>query len=207
MDSDGVWRTIDAERLSLADLLDDLSDDEWETPSLCAGWRVKDVAAHLTLAHMSPATALHELVRARSFHRAIRDTAVRQASLPGTELSARLRSMTGSRRTAPGVTPLEPMLDLLVHGQDIVVPLGRTRPVPRDAAAAAASRAWDLNWPFRTRRRLRGLRLVASDVDWQVGRWPEVRGPIAALLLLVTGRGAAHGALAGDGAAQLVTRG
>ncbi len=61
--------------------------------------------------------------------------------------------------------------------------------------------------PFRTRRRLRRLRLVASDVDWSVGRGPEVRGPIAALLLLVTGRSAAHGALTGDGAAQLATRG
>ncbi len=54
MDLDGVWRTIDAERRSLADLLDGLSPAEWATPSLCDACRVGDVAAHLTLAHMSP---------------------------------------------------------------------------------------------------------------------------------------------------------
>ena len=52
MDRDEVWRAIDAERISLADLLDSLGEREWETPSLCAGWRVRDVAAHLTLAQI-----------------------------------------------------------------------------------------------------------------------------------------------------------
>ena len=52
MDRDEVWRAIDGERVSLADLLDSLGDQEWETPSLCAGWRVRDVAAHLTMAHL-----------------------------------------------------------------------------------------------------------------------------------------------------------
>src|SRR4028119_1253285 len=51
MDLDDVWRTIDSERTSLADVIDDLSPAEWETPSLCAGWRVRDVAAHPTPAH------------------------------------------------------------------------------------------------------------------------------------------------------------
>ena len=54
MDLDEVWRSIDSERASLADLLDDLSPAEWETPSLCEAWRVREVAAHLTLAHTGP---------------------------------------------------------------------------------------------------------------------------------------------------------
>jgi uncharacterized protein (TIGR03083 family) len=80
MDRDEVWRAIDGERGSLADLLDSLGDQEWETLSLCAGWRVRDVAAHLTLAQMGVFPAAVAAVRARgNFDRMIRDSAVRQA--------------------------------------------------------------------------------------------------------------------------------
>ena len=86
---------------------------------------------------------------------------------------------------------MEPLIDVLVHGQDIALPLGRTRPMPTAAAAAAAQRAWDMGFPFRARKRLAGLRLAATDADWAVGSGEPVEGPIAALLLLVTGRDAA----------------
>jgi uncharacterized protein (TIGR03083 family) len=184
-----VWRVIDEERTSLADLLEDLTDEEWEQPSLCSAWRVRDVAAHLTLAHLGWGPAVVELLRARGgFNRMIRDTALRQARLPVEEFPLRLRAMVGSRRKAPGVTPLEPMLDVIVHGQDLTVPLGRHRPVPREAAATAATRAWEKNWPFRTRRRLHGLQLVATDTSWTAGSGLPVHGPIADLLMVVTGR-------------------
>jgi uncharacterized protein (TIGR03083 family) len=199
-----VWRVIDEERTSLAGLLEELTAEEWERPSLCEGWRVRDVAAHLTLAQLDAGAAAVALVRAGgSFNRMIRDTAIRQASLPVEEYPRRVRAMVGSRRKAPGVTALEPMLDVIVHGQDITVPLGRSRPVPPAPAAVAASRAWTLNWPFRTRRRLGGMRLVATDADWSVGSGSTVEGPIAALLLLVTGRTARLTELTGPGADQL----
>jgi uncharacterized protein (TIGR03083 family) len=204
MDLDDVWQTIDAERSSLADLLEDLSPAEWATPSLCDAWRVGDVAAHLTLAHMSPLEAAIGAVRARgSFDGMIRDTALRAASLPRVECPRRLRAMVGSRRTAPFVTPTEPLLDVLVHGQDIAVPLGRNRPMPTDAAVVAAARVWDTGFPFRARRRLQGFRLTATDTDWTVGSGLPVEGPIAALLLLVTGREAALDRLDGEGAHRL----
>jgi uncharacterized protein (TIGR03083 family) len=114
--------------------------------------------------------------------------------------------MVGSRRTAPFLTPLEPLLDVLVHGQDIALPLRRNRPMPAPAAAAAAQRAWDLRFPFRAQRRLAGLRLSATDADWAVGAGAPVEGPIAALLLLVTGRDAALDQLTGDGVRTLRRR-
>src|SRR5690242_5781395 len=207
MNRDEVWQTIDEQRTSLADLLDDLSAEEWEQPSLCDGWRVRDVAAHLTLAQVAALTAAVALVRARgSFHRMVRDTAVRQARLPVEEYAVRLRAMVGSRRKAPGVTHLEPLLDVLVHGQDIAIPLARPRPMPAHAAAAAATRAWGMGWPFHAERRLSGLRLVATDHPWSVGQGRTVEGPIAALLLLVTGRPAAVTQLSGAVAGELTQR-
>ena len=136
MDQDEVWQAIDAERASLADLLDSLAEQEWETPLLCAGWRVRDVAAHLTLAHMGAFPAAVALVRAPGeLQRMVRDTARRQAALPVREYAPRLRAMAGSRRKAPGVSHLEPLIDVLVHGQDIMIPLaaerGSYRPGPR----------------------------------------------------------------------------
>jgi uncharacterized protein (TIGR03083 family) len=208
-DADAVWAATDRERLDLADLLDDLAPAEWEQPSLCAGWRVRDVAAHLALAQTGAGRAVLDLMRARgSLQRMIHDTAVRHAALPPAQLAEQIRSMAGSRRTAPGVTPLEPLLDVLTHGQDIAVPLGRQRTMPVAAAAAAATRVWDMPWPmsstFSPRRRLAGLRLVATDVDWSVGEGDAVQGRIQDLLMVLTGRTAAVAEqLAGPGASRL----
>jgi uncharacterized protein (TIGR03083 family) len=196
LDEDAVWAATDRERSSLADLLDDLDEAEWDVPSLCTGWRVREVAAHLALAHTGPGAALTAMVRARgSFDRMVRDTALRHAAAPPAQLAGEIRAMVGSRRKAPGITHLEPLLDVLVHGQDIAVPLGRPRAVPVDAAVAAATRVWTTPWPLSTafscRHRLRGLALVATDADWRAGAGDRVEGPIGALLLLLTGRTAA----------------
>jgi uncharacterized protein (TIGR03083 family) len=207
MNIDDVWQSIDAERADLADLLDDLTPAEWETPSLCDAWLVRDVAIHLTQAHAGVGTVLIGAVRARGrFDRMIRDSALRAAPLPAAECARRLRAMVGSRRTAPFITPMEPLIDVLVHGRDITIPLDRTRPMPITAAAAAAQRVWDVGFPFRARRRLAGCRLAATDADWAVGSGAPVEGPIADLLLLATGRRSALDRLTGDGADALRRR-
>ena len=197
---DEVWAAVDEQRSSLADLLDGLTPAEWETPSLCAGWRVRDVAAHLTLAHTRPGTAIRDLVRARGgFNRMIYQTAVRQAALPVDAYAPLIRAMVGSRRKAPGVTPLEPLIDVLVHGQDIVLPLGRTRAMPTRACVLAAGRVWPNLFPFRAARRLAGIRFAATDCPWTAGEGTAVQGPIGSILLLLTGRPAALEQLSGPG--------
>jgi uncharacterized protein (TIGR03083 family) len=206
MDRDELWTTIDTERTSLADLLAGLTPAEWERPSLCAGWRVREVAAHLTLAHTGAAVAVPALIRARgSFDRMVHDTACAAAGAPTGELVAAIRAMVGSRRHAVGTTELEPLLDVLVHGQDVAVPVGRERPMPPTAAAIAATRVWSMGWPFWARRRLRGVSLVATDLDWRVGAGPAVYGRIADLLVLVAGRRHVLPRLSGPGVGLLPT--
>ena len=165
------------------------------------------MAAHLTLAQTGMLSALGSLVRARgSFNRMIRDTALREARLPVTEYPVRLRAMVGSRRTAPMVSDLEPLMDQLVHGQDMVVPLGRTREMPAEAAAVVATRAWGMGFPFHARKRLGRVCLTATDHAWSVGEGPVVEGPVRAHLMLVTGRDVVLPELSGPGADELRAR-
>lgn len=206
MDAETSWRVIEQERLSLADLLEGLSEDEWNTPSLCEGWRIKDVAAHVALAPQppSPWTMLVEGLRAGGrFHKINHDFSVRHAEQPGADLVAELRQHASSRRL-PKVTNVRNILfDILVHGQDIGIPLGLPREMPKDAARAAVERVWTMGWPFGAKRALKQFRYVATDVDWTAGDGPEVAGPVDALLLLLTGRPAALPRLSGAGVDEL----
>ncbi|MFF7641443.1 maleylpyruvate isomerase family mycothiol-dependent enzyme [Streptomyces canus] len=189
LDTDQLWQIVDRERAGLADLLEGLSLQEWETRTRCGGWRVRDVAAHLTVAaRFSHGRVVREMVRARgNWNRMIHDSAVREAQVPVAEIVANLRSIIGSRRLAPTTTPHEPLLDLLVHGQDIALTLGRERPVPPVAARDAAERVWTMRFPPRPWP-LPKARLVATDIAWTRGAGEEIRGPVTSLLLLLTGR-------------------
>jgi uncharacterized protein (TIGR03083 family) len=207
MEQDEVWRTIDAERLRFADLLAQLTDAEWTKPSLCAGWTVRDVAAHLTLAHIRMPAVIVGLARARgNLGVMIRDTARRHAAAPTEQIIGEIRAMAGSRRHVPGITPLEPLIDVLVHGQDIALPLGRALPMPVGAAAAAATRICTNNSIHRARRKLDGFRLTATDTSWSAGEGRTVEGPVEALLLTLTGRTVAADRLSGAGAVDFTGR-
>jgi uncharacterized protein (TIGR03083 family) len=210
VDRDEVWRAIDAQRLSLADLLDDLSDDEWLRPSLCQGWTVRDVTAHLTQQQVGFGRALAMMISARgNVNRGVHDGACRlAASTPTTRMIAEIRGMVGSRRHNAGVTYRETLIDILVHGQDIALPLGRRHDPPPAAAAIATDRLLSMRWPppLPATRKVAGFRLVATDTPWSAGTGPEVHAPMAAILLVCAGRVAALPQLTGPGAAGLTAR-
>jgi uncharacterized protein (TIGR03083 family) len=205
---DEAWQTIAEQRLALADVLAGLSDAEWDTPSLCAGWRVRDVAAHVAMAPLPMRTGamLAAALRAHgSFHRLNHDLAVRHADTrPAAQLVRDLREHARSRRLPPVTNYRNIGFDVLVHTQDIAIPLGRDVAMPVGAARAAADRVWTMGWPFHAARRLSGLHLVATDTPWTAGAGTELSGPVEALLLLLTGRTtAAIPRLAGPGLARL----
>jgi len=209
-DRDQVWQTIDAQRSALADLLADLSDDEWRQPSLCAGWTVRDVAAHLTQQQLGLRDMFAIMGNWRgTMNRTTQYIACRHAEeLTTGQLIAEIRSMVGSRRHTLGVTYLETLTDILVHSQDIAIPLRRRHTMPPAVAAIAASRVLSMRWPPRlpSVRKLAGFTLSATDTAWSAGHGPEVAGPMAALLLVCTGRAVALPELSGPGAADLAAR-
>jgi uncharacterized protein (TIGR03083 family) len=202
MNRDESWQVIDDQRVVIADLLETLTPQEWATPSLCGAWTVGEVGAHLSLtATASLGDMAKSAIRARgNFDAMIREmTIARAAARSNAEIIADLRNVVGSRRLAPGTFWRDPLLDVLVHGQDLSRPIGRPLRMPIDASRTAADWAWQRGFPFSPARRFRGIRMVAKDIDWSRGSGEELRGPIASLLLLSTGRRSALADVRGPG--------
>ena len=206
MDRSEVWTAIDDQRRALVDLLEGLSGEEWRQPSLCEGWTIRQVAAHLALQNTTWSAmprAVLDLVRHGGMNGVIHAMACRHAELPAEAIIGEIRDRVGVWRPLPTVTVRETAIDYLVHGQDIAVPLGRTLPMPGGLAVIAADRVWFSPRMFHARKKLAGYRLVADDARWAAGRGDEICGPIGALLLLLTGRPAALRQLSGPGAGAL----
>ena len=211
MDDDEVWAVIDLQRGRTADLLEQLSDEEWRQPSLCEGWTVRDVAAHLTLQQIGLGTgmvlAITHPTGLGSVNRMINISARSRAKRPVDQLIAQIRATIGSRRHNIGLTNLETLTDILVHGQDIAIPLRRDLEMPTAAAAVVATRVWAQRGSRNARVfhdvPIGGFRITATDVLWSVGDGPDIQGPIATILLLLTGRTAALPRLSGAGADSL----
>ncbi|MGH3613335.1 MAG: maleylpyruvate isomerase family mycothiol-dependent enzyme [Pseudonocardia sp.] len=192
----------ESERRGIADLLAGLDESEWAAESLCAGWTVRDVAAHLTLAtRMTMVGAVLGLVRARgNLDRLIADSAVQHARETTPDgLVAQLREHATSTRRPPGTKVWDPLVDLLVHGQDIARPLGRERAMPLDRTVGGLTHVWS-TWTYGTLKRFAGLRFAATDADWSAGEGTDlVTGPASELLLLSTGRRIGLDGLTGAG--------
>ncbi|WP_122818211.1 maleylpyruvate isomerase family mycothiol-dependent enzyme [Nocardioides pantholopis] len=197
-------------RLLIADFLDSLSPEEWRAPSLCAGWSVGTLAAHL-LQPMTVSFARFFLTAMRhrgDTDRTVDDVARRLARRPREETLALLRRHAADRVSPPRVGPMGPFAETCVHLRDIARPLGAAVDVPREhwtllldhlaspGAAAALVPAG----------RLTGLRLEAADADWAAGSGSPVRGPVEALAMAVTGRAVALADLTGPGVEVLAKR-
>lgn len=205
MDEDEIWSTIHAQRGALADLLEGLSPAQWQADTLCTGWTVLDVAAHvISSPQATPAAVLRAMVRARgNFNRCIFEEAKRWSNRPTREIVADYRRLDGSRRHPLGTTRIEPLLDVLVHTQDIARPLQLRHPMPPQASAIAADYVWRRPFPFHAKRRLSEFRFLATDADWSAGSGMTIEGAAGAVLMVLTGRTITLDELTGDGVGWL----
>jgi uncharacterized protein (TIGR03083 family) len=197
-----VRRLVAQERGDLVALLRTLSDEEWEAPSLCAGWRVRDVVGHLLYDTIGLPSYLAIAVRFRSADRINAHLVEKAKSLTPAMLVDKLASSVG-RGPLATLFPSIALADVVVHHQDIRRPLGRERTVPADRLVAVLDRPDPFAKPGR---RSRGLRFVATDVAWSRGTGPVVRGTGEAIALAVAGRDVVLDELEGDGVAVLRKR-
>jgi len=208
-----VYDMIVDERRHIADLLSTLTPDQLRTPSLCQGWTVHDVAAHLTtlLRFGQAKLYLGIVVTAADMDRVNLWLTRRAARRPDDEIIEVLRQRAGSRFTVPrsGYDPV--LSDLVLHDLDIRLPLGIARDIARDIAEERLSVAFHhlTSRPspgFAMGSRLDGLRFTATDTGWDHGAGAPVRGPAEALLLGIGGRIAALDDLSGEGVPLLRQR-
>jgi uncharacterized protein (TIGR03083 family) len=203
-----VDAAVSAERHRLADSVADLTAEQWATPSLCAAWTVRDVVAHLTVTtRVTVPRLLRGAVRARgSFDRLAIDLAAERAvAHTPAELVAQLRESAASTRRMPGSSPMDPLMDLVVHAQDVARPLGRRHVSPPDVVAASLAYV-ATNRFMGGPQRLAGVQLVSTDTGWTHGDGAELRGPDIDLLMVAAGRRAGLDALEGPGAEVLAAR-
>jgi uncharacterized protein (TIGR03083 family) len=205
-----LFDEIAAERRVMADLLEGLSDEQLETPSLCGQWTVRDVGAHLVMPLVTPVprVVLAMLRCGGNFNRANVALTARIAQQPASEIAAQLRQRATSRFTPPRHDASAPLSEILIHGQDVRRPLGITREIDPHRLRVSLDMLMSprARLGFVPKGRLDGLRLHATDFDWSAGSGAEVDGPGEALLMAMAGRHVALADLSGDGVAVLAAR-
>lgn len=208
------WTMVVAERTDLLQVLESLTPDQWEVPSLCARWRVRDVAAHVVSAtDYSLSGVMLGMVRHRGdFDAFMGPYGRKRGSAPIPTILSQFRACVDSRRTPPRTPAATVLTDNVVHHQDIRRPLGMHRQVPQERLlrclehVLAQDETGGPGGRFVGGKRAVNLNLRATDIAWEAGAGPVVEGPGEALLLAMTGRLAAVDELTGPGLQTLTDR-
>jgi uncharacterized protein (TIGR03083 family) len=200
------------EMASISDLLADLTDEQFDHPSLCDGWRVRDVISHMCVGYTTPLLSIVGLIARNRFNvdrgSKVASIAYGDAHSPD-ELRAIYRRIH-EQNIRKGISRLIPsnegLVDHVTHHQDIRRPLGLPREVPADRLVAALDAAPRIGGFLKAKRRAQNLRFVASDLDWAWGDGPEVKGTGEAILLALGGRPSVLDELGGEGLSTLRAR-
>ena len=205
--ADDMWHVIHLERGALADDLAGMTAEQWATPSLCGGWSVHDVLAHMVAtAKMTPPKSLVKMLAAGfSFPRfADKEIAAEGAGGPEATLAS-FRAVRTSTSSPPG-PKLSWLGETIVHAEDIRRPLGIAHSYPLSSVTQVMDFYAGSNVLIGGKRRIEGLTLTATDTGWSRGSGPAVEGPALALLLAMTGRKVALDQLTGPGLEALRSR-
>lgn len=201
-----LWGMVHAERAALAEDLAGLVDAQWSTESLCTGFTVRQVVAHLTAgARLGPARCMAGVIRCRFDFDA--QNAYRLAQQLGADAGETLerfrRSVTST--TKPPVPVAAVLGEVVVHGEDVRHPLGLRRDYPIAVLTRVAEYYQRTNMTVPSKRRTQGLRLSATDGPFAAGPLDgaQVSGSTLALVMAMAGRSAYRAQLAGDGASAI----
>jgi len=202
-----IWSLIHEERLRLGDFLDTLSDAEWEVPSLCQGWQVRDVVAHCVQTYLLTPWSLGAawIASGLSLSRLNDRGVARRRSLSRKELLTAYRA-SAPRTTSYGGPKPSVLGEVIIHGGDIARALGRTIEASPRSLITVAEFCRGTGPILHGRQRSMGLALQASDIEWRAGSGRAVRGPLISIILAITGRLAAVEDLAGEGLETLRSR-
>jgi len=206
---DKTWSLVAKERQLLADYGKSLTQKQWDSPSLCEGWNVSDVYAHLILeSRYKVYEALPGLVRGRGNVHSMMDQLARKygKAMSQAQLVQRLKDDSGLKITPTFVSPLEVLIDLVIHSADIKLALGDDWEVDPEIMKHILSEWHPSQLRFGTitnkiRKRMKELHWTAEDYAWSFGEkgLPTVKGSGQFLIFAIAGRGYALEYLRGDG--------
>lgn len=206
--SSAVWPAVHSERQILITELELLTPEQWAQPSLCPGWDIHDVVAHLVdSAKTTRLSFLRRLIAAKfNFDRDNATGITRErAAIPEATLTE-FRRIREATKTPPAALATR-LVEVIVHGEDIRRPLGLLRSYPGESIDAA------LRYQLRTgiclgggKERAAGFRLQASDSRFEHGSGSEVKGTSLALLMAISGRPVDKEDYSGEGAATFVRK-
>jgi uncharacterized protein (TIGR03083 family) len=198
---------IHAERASLAEFLGTLKPEQWKTQTWCDKWKVQDVVGHLVAA--GKVTAGHFFggiaKTGFGFDRFVENDLRQYAAGTPAEVKERFDAIVTSTRTPPGPKYVA-LGEVMVHGEDIRRPLGVKGDHPAEHLVTLAELYKKTGAPLRAKKRVDGLKLTATDVDWSTGDGPEVSGPAMSLILAMVGRAGALDDCSGPGVEELRRR-
>ncbi|WP_232384961.1 maleylpyruvate isomerase family mycothiol-dependent enzyme [Actinomadura violacea] len=204
MTEDKIRAEVAAERREQAGMLAGLRPEQWDAPTLCEGWRVREVIAHTTMPYRTSLPRfLLDMVKAGGRFNLMADRSARRdaAALSADQLLAQLRDNIDHPWTPPGGGAVGALSHDVIHGLDITVGAGLDRrpPVDRIALVLDGMRPKNVAY-FKTD--LDGVKLEATDLDWSYGTGTPVRGLAGDLLLVVCGRRLPEGRVEGEAAAR-----
>ncbi|MDP1818787.1 MAG: maleylpyruvate isomerase family mycothiol-dependent enzyme [Acidimicrobiales bacterium] len=190
MTDDELQPLVAAELDGLAALLESLPEAAWDTASMCTGWRVREVIAHLTMAARYSTEEFEAMLRDAAFDfTAVSDrVAARDATLPRTTLLANLRSGTMRRWAPPGGGFAGALNHVVVHGLDVTAPLRAERVTPDQTMRIILDGLTAPGVHQRFGTSADGLALTATDIAWSFGSGTPVRAPAQDLVLALCGR-------------------
>lgn len=202
-----MMNLIAAERRELAGVLGGLSAAQWQGPSLCAGWTVAHVAAHLTMPfRISEQEFMAAMQRAGGQFTVMSDeVASRDSRLPQAELVAALRDNADNPWSPPGGGLPGALSHDIIHGLDIAWPLGIEYPISGQAIASVLDTITSPGSQSVFGFPLDGIEFSATDLDWSAGTGALLAGRSRDLLLLVAGRQIPGELFHGPGAQHIVT--
>ena len=198
---DTIRDMIAAQRAELAEVLASLPTPSWDEPTLCAGWRVREVVAHITMPfRFSGRRFALELAKSRGRFNDMADRVARRdaAAMSPEDLTGAVRSNTGHPWKPPGGGYTGALAHDLIHGLDLTVPLGLDRPVPEERLRLVLPASLSDRSVKFFGVDLDGIELRAQDMDWTLGAGVPLTGTAADLLLVMCGRTLPAGRLAGE---------
>lgn len=200
-------RLAQDERAELADFLAGLVPEQWDAPTLCDRWSVREVVAHIiSYDDLGLAAFVGRFAAGRFDTDQVNQVGVdKYTQMSPDELLAELKGHLHPAGLTARFGGRVGLVDGLIHHQDIRQALGAPREVPAERLATALPFA-RVAPPIRAFSRARGLRLVVTDVRWSNGRGPVVEGPAEPLLMAMAGRAEAIDELTGPGRPILAAR-